>query len=60
MDDEDIVIENMKPLIPFSMESGLDGNSKTVDNVAKRSSDYHSSTNIKRKNMNTIDHETDS
>lgn len=49
----------MKPLIPFSMESGLEGNSKTVDNGPKQSNDYHSNTNIKKKNMKTIDHVSD-
>ena len=32
LDDEDFEVEALKPLIPFSMESGLNGNSKTIDN----------------------------
>ena len=50
LDDEDIVVENLKPLIPFSLESGLSGNSKTVDDVPnQQNNDYNSNSKLRSK-----------
>ena len=57
LDDEDFEVEALKPLIPFSMESGLNGNSKTIDNNSSNLG-YRSFKAMPQKNLQTIDHGT--
>ena len=50
LDKEDFEVEALKPLIPFSMESGLNGNSKTIDNNSS-SLGYRSFKGLPQKNQ---------
>ena len=55
LDEEDFEVEALKPLIPYSVESGLAGNSKTIDTNSSGLG-YRSFKALPNKNLQTIDH----
>ena len=55
--DNDDRLENLNPLIQYSIESGggLNQNSKTVDSGPKRQNDYRLTAKPPKKDLNTIE-----